>query len=72
MKLIVDRIEGNIAVCMDENEVLFELEISALPDGVREGSVLLQLENGCFEPDLKAEEERREMLFDLQNDLFDE
>lgn len=72
MRLTVDRIEGNIAVCFDENEVMTELDISVLPDRVKEGSVLLCLENNVFELDLQAEEERREQLFDLQNSLFDE
>ncbi len=72
MRLIVDRIEENIAVCMDENEVLTEVKIAALPDGVREGSILIKLDDGNFKLDLQAEEERREMLFNLQNDLFDE
>lgn len=72
MRLTVDRIVENIAVCMDENEIITEIELSMLPADVKEGSILNSYEDGSFELDLQAEEERRKMLFEMQNALFDE
>ena len=42
-KLVVDRIEGNLAVLVlyDDDAVKFDLPLRYLPDGVREGDHLL-------------------------------
>ena len=41
MTYIVDRIEEDIAVLQDEQEALHPLPLTALPDGVRPGDVVL-------------------------------
>ncbi|MBR6634136.1 MAG: DUF3006 domain-containing protein [Clostridia bacterium] len=71
-KLTVDRVEENIAVCMDENEILAQICVSDLPFAVREGSIITVNDDGSFRLDVSAENERREELFDLQESLFDE
>jgi len=71
-KLTVDRIEENIAVCTDENEIITELCVSDFPFEVREGTVIIVNVDGSFERDSQAEEKRREELFALQESLFDE
>lgn len=71
-KLTVDRIEGNIAVCMDDNEIITELCILDLPFEVREGTIIIVNDDGSFEQNIESEEERREELFGLQESLFDE
>ena len=39
--LVVDRIEENIAVCEDrETRVMFNIELSKLPENVKEGDVI--------------------------------
>ena len=72
MKLYVDRLEGELAVCETETGERLTLALDDLPDGVREGSVLEQDETGSFVLDAEAEEKRRRELFDRQEDLFDE
>lgn len=72
MRLFVDRIEGEYAVCQNENEEKIELLLSALPDNVKEGSVLTSDENGNFVSDFDEEEKRRRLLFEMQNSIFDE
>lgn len=71
-KLTVDRIEGNIAVCIDDNEIIAELYVSDLPFEVREGTIIIVNDDGSFEQNIESEEERREELFTLQESLFDE
>lgn len=70
-KLIVDRIEENIAVCETEGEATVNIELCFLPEGVKEGSILLET-NGVYELLAEEESKRREELFNLQNSLFDE
>lgn len=71
-KLTVDRVEENIAVCMDENDILTQICVSDLPFAVREGSIITVNDDGSFEHDVESEEKRREELLDLQESLFDE
>ena len=68
----VDRIEENVAVCMDENEVITNLNVADLPFEVREGTVIVVNDDGSIEHDSESEEKRREKLFALQESLFDE
>ncbi|MFB6354888.1 MAG: DUF3006 domain-containing protein [bacterium] len=67
-KAVIDRIEGGTAVLeVIDPEVSFHMPVVVLPEGADEGSVVefnLQLR-----PDI--EEERREMIRDLQNELME-
>lgn len=45
--LIIDRFENGFAVVEDEeNNQLFDIPVSSLPEGAREGSVLRRAESG--------------------------
>ena len=66
MKLIVDRIEGNFAVCEQEDKTTVNISLGDLPKEIREGSVLI-FENGIYFVDVDEEESRRIKLFALQN-----
>ena len=61
MKIIIDRFEGNLALCEKEAQ---------LPIGVKEGDVLVE-ENGSFSVDTEATYQRREKIAQLMNDLWE-
>lgn len=44
MRYTVDRIEGDIAVCEDDNRKMTEIPIKELPEGVKEGMCLAFVE----------------------------
>ena len=67
---IVDRFEDRFAVLEHEDGTFQDVPREALPPACHEGSVLRKNEDGTFELDPKAEEKRRETLYELQNDLF--
>ena len=69
MQYIIDRIEGDLAVCEREDGSLEHIPMRELPEGVREGTVLV-LQDGAWALDLQAEEERRKRLFERQEGLF--
>ena len=69
MHYIVDRIEGNLAVCEREDGGFEDIPLGQLPKGAREGSVLV-CNNGAWALDLQAEQERRKRLFEKQEGLF--
>lgn len=57
--LVVDRIEGNIAVCENEKtRKMQNIRLSELPDNVQEGNVL-KWKNGKYEIDTSRETEKR-------------
>ena len=71
MKITVDRIEGDFAVCELENMSFVNIPLNELPEGIREGNVLL-VENNTYAIDIETEKERKKKLFALQNSIFDE
>lgn len=56
--LIIDRLEEGIAVCEPENGPMVELPLAKLPQGVREGDVLIPNGEG-YRIDLEETRRRR-------------
>ncbi len=69
MQLIVDRIEGDIAVCENEDMTFTQIKISELPSGTKQGSFLVY-QNGVYVLDEKAEQAARERILAKQAKLF--
>jgi len=69
VQYIIDRIEDGLAVLEKEDGALERIPLHGLPEGAREGSVLL-FADGAWALDLQAEEERRKRLFAKQEGLF--
>ncbi|MDD4700540.1 MAG: DUF3006 domain-containing protein [Oscillospiraceae bacterium] len=67
--LIVDRIEGEYAVCEGDNGKIQNILLCQLPTCVNEGSVL-KLIDGKYVLDENAYLERRQRILDLQKKLF--
>lgn len=69
MKLIVDRIEEGIVVCEKEDLSHINIPVSALPEGIQEGSVIDE-SNGKYYINIAEEEKRRKKILELQKKLF--
>ena len=67
--LIIDRFEGDTAVCETAEGQMVEILRSLLPPEAREGSVLLPEGKG-YRLDLAEEERRRAGIKNLQNRLW--
>ena len=70
MKIIIDRFEGNLALCEKEDKTILAIPKAQLPIGVKEGDVLVE-ENGSFSVDTEATYQRREKIAQLMNDLWE-
>lgn len=71
MKMVVDRIEGKIAVCENvEKREMIEVAIELLPKQCKEGSVILY-ENGEYLLDIEGEEERKQRIKEKMKKLWD-
>jgi hypothetical protein len=70
VRLIVDRIEGNLAVCEKSDKSMVDIELTKLPDDVKEGDVLIE-KDGNYELDLTETEKRKKRVQALMDDLFE-
>lgn len=69
--LIIDRFEGDVAVCEREDCSMITIAKSRLPKGVRPGNILKFEDDGTLRVDTQEELRRREKLFELQEGLFE-
>ena len=67
--LIVDRVEEGIAVLEKENLTHIYVNISELPDGTKEGTVLM-FDGTTYTIDTEEEERRRKRMLELQSRLL--
>ncbi len=67
--MVVDRIEGGFAVVESEDGSHRNIPLDELPEGTREGSVLVKTEHG-WELDLEEERRRREKAAELTRKIF--
>lgn len=59
-KLIIDRLEGIYAICEDENQKYYAIELSELPKGAKAGDVLaVNDEEGTLSVDAEASAARK-------------
>lgn len=71
MRFIVDRIEGELAVCECEDGSYTDILLSQLPSQIKEGSVL-EFINGEYKINLEAQQNRTALISALQDSIFDE
>lgn len=70
MKYTIDRFEGTIAVCENEEKVIVNIPKYKLPLEAKVGDVLKEVE-GMFEIDDAESNERRKKAKQLVNKLFE-
>lgn len=66
----VSRIEEGIAVLEFPDGEFREVDISLLPDGVKEGNILIKNQNNDFIFDFEEEKRKKDRLLELQNKIF--
>ena len=69
MKLTVERIVEGVAVLEKEDLSHIEVEISLLPEGIREGNVLIY-DGSAYSLDEEAEKEQRMRIINKQRSAF--
>ena len=70
--LVIDRIEGDFAVCEGEDRSREDIPLSALPAGVREGDCLRKAPGGGYVLDADETARRRARNSALMKWLFSE
>lgn len=69
-QLIIDRFEGKFAICEDEGERRFAIELQELPEGSAAGSVLEISDEGILSLNMEETERRRQRVLGKQNKAF--
>lgn len=70
MKAIIDRFEGEYAVCESEEGSMFNLKRSKLPSGASEGDVIL-IDGDNVSIDTNATKQRKEYIRKLADDIWE-
>lgn len=70
MKVIIDRFEGNFAVCEKEDLEMIDIEIKNLPALAKEGDVLI-IENGDIKIDTLETKMRKKRIETLIDELWE-
>ena len=68
MRYSIDRIEGDVAVLVDDDTKVLHVPLSALPDSAQCGDVLYR-EDGAYCVDVVETEKRRAYVLSLQEKL---
>jgi hypothetical protein len=69
MKVIIDRFEGNFAVCEKENRQMIDIERSKIPSMAQEGDVL-NISDDIITIDAEATEKRKKRIEEIAKDLW--
>lgn len=68
--IIIDRFEGEYAVCEEEGGTFQKIPKVFLPAGSREGDCLVSLPDGRWQVDRAATAQRRKKIQELLGDLY--
>ena len=72
MQVIIDRFEGDYAVCEKENREMINIERAKLPPEAKEGDVLILSEDGSIAIDREETARRKEMIERMMDELWEE
>ena len=68
--MIIDRIEGNIVICEDENRQTVELPLDVFVQPIQDGDIVIKNEEDLYEVDKEETEKRKKNIEKRFNDLF--
>ncbi|AGK98513.1 DUF3006 domain-containing protein [Clostridium pasteurianum] len=69
MKVIIDRFEGNFAVCEKQDRTMINIEKSKIPEESKEGDVL-NIVDGEISIDIEETNKRKKEIEELTKDLW--
>lgn len=70
--IIVDRIEGILVVCEQDDKSHIELPLNKLPPKVREGDCLIPQPDGSYRIDHQETNRRRQHSIEIAKRLFED
>lgn len=70
MKVVIDRFEGEYAICEKESEVMLKIEKSKLPSEASEGDVII-IDGDNITIDRDETQKRKERIEKLMKELWE-
>ena len=70
MRYIIDRFEGSLAVCEDEERIMADIPRELLPPEAKAGDVIEEID-GIYSLNLAATEERKQLIRKKMMDRFE-
>jgi Protein of unknown function (DUF3006). len=70
MEIVIDRFEGDFAVCEKSNREMINVEKSRIPSEAKEGSVLIVSDSGDINVDIEKTKQREEEIKKLAEDIW--
>jgi len=70
-KYIVDRFEGDFAICETKDKTFIKIERHKLPNNTKEGDFLIENDDGSFYVDIEATKERKKHIRKRLDSLFE-
>ncbi|NLL72763.1 MAG: DUF3006 domain-containing protein [Clostridiales bacterium] len=70
-KYIVDRFEGDYAICEDQHNIFVNIRKSNLPSDVKEGDCLIMKDDGSFALDIDESKARIQNISKKLKNLFE-
>lgn len=69
-KFIIDRFEGNYAICEQEDKTFLRIPKYKLPQECREGDCLIQDSEGMYQKNKEITKNRENRIMERMNRLF--
>jgi hypothetical protein len=69
MRVIIDRFEGDYAVCEEEDRAMIDIEKSKIPSGAKEGDVL-DINSEIITINIEETQKREKINEELTKDLW--
>ncbi len=69
MKVVIDRFEGNYAVCEKDDREMIDIEKDKIPHSAKEGDVLC-INDSVITVDIEETEKRKKEINELTKDLW--
>jgi hypothetical protein len=70
MRLIIDRFEGDFAVCENDNKIMVNISKKELPSEVKEGDVIYKYDEKYI-IDLEETKKRKQEIHDIIKNLWE-
>lgn len=71
MKVIIDRFEGDYAICEKEDQTMIDLERKKIPKNTKSGDALRVNEDGSISLDEKETDKRKKRIETLMEDMWE-
>lgn len=68
--MIIDRFENGFAVCECDDGSFYDVPISCIPAGAKEGDVLTKCDSNNYKIDTISTKNRKKRIENLMDDLF--